>query len=140
MSRVRRSDRGWIVDGSKANGGKVIDMAQSTATFFREWTMNSSVRSGPLFQMDGEIVPYRFIEYRYSKTLRKLKIPFSATHILRHASLTEHYSTCGDFRSTAKVAGHGDLDSTQRYAKVMDERLTEIQQRMDAKLGSLIGN
>ncbi len=135
MRKAGCEDR--VVDGAKANSGKVIDMPQYAAALFREWTVKAGIRSGLLFCLEGKIIPYRVIEYRYSKILRKLKSPFRATHILRHASLTEHYSTCGDIRSTAKVAGHGDLDSTQRYAKVRDEWITEIQHRMDEKLESL---
>ena len=129
-----------IVDGSKKNGGKEIEMPALAAQLFREWILKSGVRSGPLFLLDGEIVPYRVIEYRYryTKGLRKLGLPFTATHILRHASLTEYYQVCKDLKSTAKVAGHNDLRSTDKYAKVRDETLVSNQRSMDDKLSSLL--
>jgi site-specific recombinase XerD len=81
---------------------------------------------------------YRQIEHKYTKALKAAQLPFSATHILRHASLTEFYDTCKDLKVTAKVAGHGDVKSTARYAKARDERVTQTQKQMDHKLSSLI--
>jgi integrase len=126
-----------IVDGSKKNGGKIIDMAAAAGLLFKEWIVKSGIRSGPLFQYEGGIVPYRVIEYRYTKALRKLGLPFAATHILRHASLTEYYQVCHDLLATAKMAGHDDLRSTERYAKVRDETLGRNQRQMDERLSAL---
>jgi integrase len=74
---------------------------------------------------------------RYTKALKKLGLPFRATHILRHASLTEYYEVCKDLKATARVAGHDDLRSTDRYAKVRDEALANNQRQMDKRLSSL---
>jgi integrase len=127
-----------VVDGSKKNGGKEIEMPLQAAQLFREWAIKSGVRSGLLFQFESKVIPYRLIEYRYTKALRKAKLPFSATHILRHASLTEYYEACKDLKSTAKVAGHDDLKSTDKYTKVRDATLVKNQRDMDEKLSSLV--
>jgi integrase len=127
-----------IADGSKKNGGKIIDMPASAALLFREWTLKTGIRSGLLFRYEGEIVPYRVIEYRYTKALRKLGLPFAATHILRHASLTEYYQVCRDLLATAKVAGHDDLRSTEKYAKVRDDTMVKNQRQMDDRLSALV--
>lgn len=126
-----------VVEGSKKNGGKVIDMPALAVQLFREWTMKTGIRSGLLFRYEGGIVPYRVIEYRYTKALKELGLPFTATHVLRHASLTEYYEVCKDLKATARVAGHDDLRSTDRYAKVRDEALVKNQHQMDAKLSAL---
>ncbi len=126
-----------IVDGSKTNGGKEIEMPEMAACLFREWALKSGVRSGPLFLNGGVPYEYRQIEYRYTQALKRAD-PFSATHILRHAALTEHYATCGDLKITAKVAGHDDIKSTDKYAKVRDERVAHVQREMDRKLSSIL--
>jgi integrase len=126
-----------IVDGSKSNGGKVIDMSAHAARLFREWTLKSGVRAGPLFLIKGAIIPYRSIEYRYSKALKRAGLPFKATHILRHAALTEYYEGCKDLLATARMAGHSDLGSTERYTKNRNETLAKNQRFMDEKLSSL---
>jgi len=123
-----------IVNGSKANRGKEIPINDFVARVFREWVMRSGVRSGLLFHDNGEIVTYRQIAHRYDQALAKAGLPFRGTHLIRHASLSEHYDTCKDILATAKVAGHSDLRATERYAKARDERVIETQRQMDQKL------
>ncbi|MBI2605731.1 MAG: hypothetical protein HYW49_06590 [Deltaproteobacteria bacterium] len=100
--------------------------------------MKSGVRSGLLFHYKGEIVTYRQIIHRYDQALAKIGSPFTGTHLIRHASLSEHYDTCKDILATAKVAGHSDLRATERYAKARDERVIETQRQMDEKLRNVL--
>lgn len=102
--------------------------------------MRSGVRSGLLFQVEGKLITYRQIERRYTQALKLAGLPFSATHILRHASLTEAYETCKDLLLVQKFAGQKDLRSTTRYAKIRDTQVVEIQKKMDEKLASVFGN
>jgi integrase len=127
-----------LVDGSKANGGKELPMGDLAARVFREWTMKSGVRSGMLFTIDGEMLTYRQIEYRYTQALGRAGLPFRATHLLRHASLTEFYDHTKDLLLTAKMAGQRDLKSTTKYTKVRDERVVQGQKGMDKKLSNLV--
>jgi integrase len=135
--RVRgREDR--IVEGSKANRGKQIPLTDFAERVFKEWVMRSGVRSGLLFHYRGQILTYRQIVHRYDQALEKAGVPFRGTHLLRHASLSEHYDTCKDILATAKVAGHSDLRATERYAKARDERVAETQRQMDQKLRNVL--
>ncbi|OFZ82855.1 MAG: hypothetical protein A2603_11690 [Bdellovibrionales bacterium RIFOXYD1_FULL_55_31] len=126
-----------LVDGSKANGGKVIPMGDLAARVFKEWILKSGVRSGLLFLIDGEILTYRQIEYRYTQALQRAGLPFRATHLLRHASLTEFYDHSKDLLLTAKMAGQRDIRSTMKYTKVRDEKVIQVQKQMDEKLSML---
>lgn len=123
-----------IVDGAKANGGKEIPMNEFAAKIFHDWTKKSGIQSGLLFQYQGNVVTYRQIAHRYDQALKKANLPFTGTHLIRHASLSEHYATCSDILATAKVAGHSDLRATERYAKARDEQVIETQQKMNVKL------
>jgi integrase len=136
-ARVRGRET-QIVKGSKANRGKEVPINDFAAKIFREWIMKSGVRSGLLFHDEGEIVTYRQIAHRYDQALVKAGLPFRGTHLIRHASLSEHYDTCKDILATAKVAGHSDLRATERYAKARDERVIETQRQMDHKLRHVI--
>lgn len=128
-----------ISPGAKTNGGKVLNPIPELASeVFKEWVMRSGIRSGLLFQIDGKIITYRRIENRYSEALKKAGLPFSATHILRHAALTEAYETCKDLLLVQKLAGQRDLKSTTRYAKVRDQQVAETQKKMDEKLSSIL--
>jgi integrase len=127
-----------ITDGSKANGGKEIPLNDFAKRVFQEWVMKSGVRSGLLFHYRGEIVTYRQIAHRYDQALKMAGFPFKGTHLIRHASLSEHYATCKDILATAKVAGHSDLRATERYAKARDEQVVETQRQMDKKLQGIM--
>jgi site-specific recombinase XerC len=101
--------------------------------------LKTGVREGLLFSVNGKPVPYRAIQHYYDRAFRQAKLPHLGTHIVRHASLTEHYATCGDIRQTQLAAGHKDLATTQIYAKVRDEVEAETQGRMDQKLRAMMG-
>jgi len=69
----------------------------------QEWKLRSGVRSGLLFKIDGQIITYRQIQYKYDHALKRAKLPFRATHILRHASLAEAYSTTSNILAVQKL-------------------------------------
>lgn len=56
------------------------------------------------------------------------------THLLRHASLTEVYHQSKDIKTTAYLAGHGSIATTQRYAKARGDKARETQERMSKEL------
>ncbi len=133
-----KDEKTLIVEGSKANGGKEIPMSDFASQVFREWIVRSGIRSGLLFTYRDEVVTYRQIIHRYDQALKAAGLPFTGTHLIRHASLSEHYDTCKDILATAKVAGHSDIRATERYAKARDERVIETQRQMDHKLRDVL--
>jgi integrase len=127
-----------IVPGSKTNGGKSFSPIPELALqILKEWMLRSGVRSGQLFQIDGEIITYRTIQQKYDRALKNAKLPFTSTHILRHAALVEAYNSCQDILAVQRLAGHSDLRATERYAKVRDNRVAEVQRKMDKNLSQV---
>jgi integrase len=127
-----------VVDGAKTNGGKVFTpIPKLAAQVFREWMLKSGIRSGLLFQVNGEVIAYRTIQNKYDRALKAAKLPFTATHILRHASLVEAYNSCRDILAVQRLADHNDLRTTQKYAKSRDKQVQETQSQMDEKLSSI---
>ncbi len=128
-----------VVAGAKSNGGKIFSPIPELAVqVLKEWRLRSGVRTGLLFQMNGEVISYRRIQHKYNQALRNAKLPFTATHILRHAALVEAYSSTSNILAVQKLAGHRSLKATEKYAKARDEQLTELQHQMDAKLSSTL--
>lgn len=127
-----------LVSGSKANGGKILPMSEMASRTFREWTIRSGIRSGPLFAFKGEWPRYRLIEYRYSQALQKAGLNQSATHVLRHASLTEAQETSRDLNQTKFLAGHQSIKTTERYAKVRTHQIRETQNKFDEKMSGVL--
>lgn len=127
----------FIEDGLKRGSQKVIPMSAMAARVYREWTMKSGLREGLLFTYEGKMLTYRGIQHRYDRALKRAGLPFTATHIIRHAALTEFYDTCQDILTTALMAGHSDLKSTQKYTKARDQKARLAQEKMDQKLAVL---
>ena len=123
------------------NGLKASDMktirSPHVAGILQEWAMKRGIRSGPLFFHEGKPMPYRAIQHRYDRAFKASGLKHSGTHILRHASLTEHYQTCKNIYETMSAAGHSNVSTTQKYAKNRDTKLAETQSLMDAKLVSV---
>lgn len=113
--------------GSKAGRGKVISMSPKLEGLFYEWTKKRGISAGPLFMIDGTWPTYRSIQYANDKAFKAAGIEFSATHILRYASLSEAQECGKDLKITQKLAGHKNISTTARYAKVRDRRLCEVQ-------------
>lgn len=120
--------------GSKTNKGKRIVLSPQLVSLFREWTIKTGIRSGPLFTIDKEWPSYRYIQHAYDRAFRAAGIPFTGTHIIRHASLTEAQDTCGDLKITQALAGHRSILTTERYAKVRDSKMREVQMQVAEKV------
>ncbi|WP_413289306.1 tyrosine-type recombinase/integrase [Bdellovibrio sp. HCB337] len=130
-----------LVQGSKTNQGKRIGMSPPLVTLFKEWTMLTGIRKGPLFLLkDGTWPTYRSIQHAYDKAFKAAGIPFSGTHILRHASLSEAQETSGDIKVTQTLAGHKSIATTERYAKARAGRLQEIQTKVGQKIFTADGS
>lgn len=128
----------FLESGSKVGSGRTIPLSDLARRVFREWTLKQGIRSGLLFSYKGSLLTYRQIEHHYTEALKLAGLPFSATHILRHASLTEFYDTSKDLLQTQRVAGHTSVRTTEKYAKVRDERVFESQREMDKKFASFL--
>lgn len=129
-----------LTSGSKANGGKIIFMQSLLGQIFREWTLKTGIRGGPLFQINGGWITYRQIENKYTQALSNSGLPYSGTHILRHAALTEAQEISGDLNQTKFLAGHSSIKTTEKYAKVRPHQVRETQSKLDEKFEQLWGN
>ena len=120
-----------IESGTKANPGKTIPLSTLAKKIFMEWTLRSGIRNGYLFFLNGEPLSYRQIEYRCTRALQMVGLPFRATHLLRHAALTEYYAQSRDLKATQVMAGHGNIKSTERYVKARKEDMAIHIERLD---------
>ncbi len=128
-----------LVDGTKSGCIKELCIPQMAASACKEWMLKSGIRLGPLFLMDGELITYRQIQKKYDDALKTAQLPFTGTHVLRHASLTEAHQTCGDILQVQKLGGQKDIRSTMRYAKVRNTTLIQTQKEVDKRLVSVLG-
>jgi integrase len=125
-----RGSKPFVESGLK-NISEHTGYSQYSIQKVREWMMRSGVRTGPLFPL----FTYRQICSRFDKALKKAGIPFSGTHLLRHAGGSEHFELGGNIKATQEKLGHRDIRSTQRYVDARAHVKNEIQARMDERLG-----
>lgn len=133
-----KKEQTTLESGAKANGGKIIPITEMLSKIFREWTLRSGVRQGPLFKTGAAWPSYRFISHRYTRALKLAGLPYTATHILRHASLTEAQESSGDLNQTKFLAGHRSTKTTERYAKVRSNQVRETQAKLDFKHANIL--
>jgi integrase len=133
---LRKKDvKDRVVPGSKTDGGKVFSpIPQLAVQVFNEWRARSGVSSGLLFQIEGKLIAYRTIQNKYDRALKAAGLPFTATHLLRHAALVEAYNICRDMLAIQKLANHRDLRATEKYAKVRDKQVEATQRQMDERV------
>ena len=130
-----RGFRDQIVQGAKTTGGKIFSPIPALALrVLQEWKLRSGIRSGLLFRFNDELIAYRQIQNKYDRALKTAQLPFRATHILRHAALTEAYSTCRDLKTVQQLGGHTSIRTTEKYAKARDQQVAETQKQMDQRL------
>jgi integrase len=135
-----KNQKSFIKEGLKASRSKTLPLSEFAHSVLKEWTLRSGVRTGYLFAKDGVPLEYRQIEYRYTQALKDAGLPFKATYLLRHASLSEHYKTGKDIVATKTAAGHTALSSTQRYVKTRDEDMRLIQTNLDKRMNESVGS
>lgn len=133
-----KKEKTVLASGAKANGGKIIPISEMLSKIFREWTLRSGIRQGPLFTVNDNWPSYRFIAHRYTRALKLAGLPYTATHILRHASLTEVQESSGDLNQTKFLAGHRSTKTTERYAKVRSSQVRETQAKLDSKYANIL--
>lgn len=119
-----------LSQGAKADKGKRITLSPQLCALFREWTIKTGIRKGALFKANNEWPTYRSIQHAYDKAFKAAGIPFSGTHILRHASLSEAQETGGDLKITQTLAGHSNIATTERYAKARDCKIRDVHKQM----------
>lgn len=54
-------------------------------------------------------------------------------HSLRHTAATRVLSTMGDIRLTQQWLGHSNIATTEKYAKIVSERMREAVDRLDSR-------
>lgn len=129
----RRGQKRKFVEETKNENWWIVPSKEG-ARICQEWAMRNGIRSGPLFLEEGQPLKYKSICYRYSTAFKKAGLEQRATHILRHASITEFKESTGDIYLTKAFARHKSVATTERYAKNRDETLRHALNLRDEKL------
>jgi integrase len=130
----RKGMTDYIERGSKTNSGREIVMTTQLEQVWREWALKSGKRTGPMFQTENGVIPFRMIQHYYDKAFKLAGLNVRGTHVMRHASLSEAYEASHDILAVQALAGHRDLKTTSRYAKTRDKALHEAVNKLSEKI------
>ena len=83
------------------------------------------IQGEQLFTIDGELLTYRQIQYKYNEALKSANLSFTSTHILRCGSATESYNKHGNTALTQMELGVTSMETAQVYAKPLQSKLND---------------
>lgn len=82
--------------------------------------------SGLIFQVDGQLLEYRQIQYAYDSAFKRSGLPYSATHVMRHGGCSRVYNQVVDIEVAKQHLGNQSTQTTMIYAKRSTAALTEF--------------
>ena len=137
--KIRSSLKWDRVKGAKPYIDK--NFKNSKAVGIKSWTLHPevtnylkrllpSVQGEALFTVDGKLLSYRQIQYKYNEALKKANLPFTSTHILRCGSATEFYNKHGNTALTQLQLGVTSMETAQVYAKPLQSKLNDYNQAL----------
>lgn len=96
-------------------------------------------QSNYIFQIDGNYLNYRKVQYHYNKALRKAGLTgFSSTHIMRYSSATNVMRMFGTCDHVKAITGHKSTKLAQHYSQVASPLSIEVVRAIDLELSSTL--
>ncbi|WP_374000319.1 tyrosine-type recombinase/integrase [Bdellovibrio bacteriovorus] len=86
-----------------------------------------------IFHIDGEMLTYRQVQYRYDKAFAAAGLPYRSTHVLRHTGATSFYNETGDLLALQQMGTWSDVRMPQHYAKVKSSRAQNAIRDLESK-------
>lgn len=110
-----------IGDAPKNRKNRTILFIPEVLQELRQLQKSQARISGLIFSNDGfQIKGYSSILHAYNCALREAKIPFTATHIMRHSFATDFKATIANDKGALQgILGHSSEQQTAHYAKTI---------------------
>lgn len=89
--------------------------------------MNASKTKKLIFEKDGKVLSYRFIQHRYDLAFAKAGIEGkNGSHTLRHTFAVDFLGETADYLALQKLLGHAKLEDTLRYGKYLKAKVHSV--------------
>ncbi len=75
------------------------------------------VATGLVFQMDGDPIPYKTIQWNFDRSFKAFGLPYRGTHVMRHGGCRRVFNHVGEIPIAQQLLGNSDLKTTLIYAK-----------------------
>ncbi len=111
---------------SDSNGGvKEQPLFPEAFEALNAWKGKGS-KSGLVFQVHGEHLEYRPIQYAYNRAFKQAGLPYRSTHVMRHGGCRNIYNEVPDTAVAQQLLGNTTLQATLVYAKRHAGALTRV--------------
>ena len=116
---------------AKADKGKIASL-QSSVDRARRWKAGAERWVFPSYDRNGNVVPLKDVKNGFARLLRDAGIKGFRFHDLRHTFASHYMMAGGNIYTLAKLLGHRDIKTTQRYADLAPEYIDAERERMDS--------
>jgi integrase len=86
-----------------------------------------------IFHLNGEMLTYRQVQYRFDKAFARAGLAFRSTHVLRHSGATSFYNSSGDLLALQQMGTWSNSRMPQHYAKVMSTKAKDAIERIERR-------
>ena len=115
---------------AKAEKEKITSL-RSGVDRARRWKAGAERWVFPSYDRNGSVVPLKDVKNGFAKLLRDAGIKGFRFHDLRHTFASHYMMAGGNIYTLAKLLGHRDIKTTQRYADLAPEYIDAERERMD---------
>ena len=90
-----------------------------------------------VIQYQGRPLNYGTALLHYNKALKKLGLPYSGTHILRHGCASLARTLTGSLDACMSMTGHRDIRVAENYAELSDKVKIDTSLQVEEHLNKL---
>jgi len=119
-----------MVRQGKGDKGRIVFLGQSARRALRAYLRERGENSGPLFLAEGgRRLSYRGLREIIQYAAKRAGVPPPPLHAFRRGFAVESLRGGMNVVELARILGHSDLETTQRYLKLLNDDLREAHAR-----------
>jgi integrase len=117
-----------IKEGFKNGDEKVIPLSPDAQRVLEALKENRT--SDLVFNLHGEFLEYRFIQYAYDAAARSAKLDFQGTHVMRRTGASWILNQTGDIDLAKQLLGNTTWSSVTPYAHRESKAISDFNQKL----------
>ncbi|WP_347358440.1 site-specific integrase [Bdellovibrio sp.] len=115
-----------ILSGTKGGPSRDLPLSQDCRLMLLK-RQNHSKAKTLVFEKDGKVLSYRYIQHRYDLAFKRAGIVGkNGSHTLRHTFAVDFLSETTDHLALQKLLGHSKLEDTLRYGKYLEAKVHSV--------------
>lgn len=122
----RKGSEIQILSGTKGGPSRDLPLSQDCKMMLLK-RLNHSKAKKLVFEKDGKVFSYRYIQHRYDLAFKRAGIEGkNGSHTLRHTFAVDFLGETTDYLALQKLLGHSKLEDTLRYGKYLEAKVRSV--------------